>query len=351
MDLHVTGGWLVRRFCAAHSSPRPPIGREAVDSGSWPLEHGVRVMDRTSAAAECGSINSNETACASAMVARTTGQHRPPPKVVAALRTVGESQASASEKALLRAMLQWWNPQTGELWPSVGTLADSTGFSQRGVQKILRRLQEMGVVAVVQASRGGRGARGQGLTNRYLLKLHQLPMRSGAPASAAPLLDARAQRTEAVNPEPRALQPRTVVRINPERRSDEPTIGKTPIEPSMQPRRELQLPAGGCLDGSERSLRATLVRCGVRGANLETLATSTGLTSQAVEAELRDIQRDGSARNPAAVLVARLSQRTGTTLKSRPPLEQSTLSVVAKLEQMRRQLRGQASGDARAVVS
>jgi len=274
------------------------------------------------------------------------GARRQPPKVVAALRTVGESLASASEKALLRAMLQWWNPQTGELWPSIGTLAASTGFTQRGVQKILRRLQQMRVVELVQASKGGRSIRGKGLTNRYLLRLHQLPMRAEAmelPSKPGPALQQ--------NPEPRAAQPRTMQRMNPEQRSDEPSIGKRQEELPMKPRQFLQSLEVGCLDASDKTLRSTLVRCGVRGANLETLAAATGLTSQAVETELRDIQRDGSARNPAAVLVARLSQRTGTTLKSRPPLEQATLTIVAKLEQMRRQLRAQTDSGARPLMS
>lgn len=92
------------------------------------------------------------------------------------------------------------------------------------------------------------------------------------------------------------------------------------------------------MDGAP-SLQATLAARGVRGHVLERLATSPALTPAIVEEEWRAIAERRDVRNRAAVLVSRLSQRANVELRRSPPLNKSMLSVVAKLEQLRR-LRG-----------
>lgn len=87
------------------------------------------------------------------------------------------------------------------------------------------------------------------------------------------------------------------------------------------------------------SLRASLANRGVRGHVLDTLANSSSLTPAMVEEEWRAIAERRDVRNRAAVLVSRLSQRANIELRKSPPLNASMLSVVAKLEQLRR-LRG-----------
>jgi hypothetical protein len=223
-------------------------------------------------------------------------------------------------------MLQWWNPNSGELWPSIATLANSTGFTERGVQKILRRLEACGVVNTTIHSRGGRTRGGMGATNRFVLSLDRLPRRE--PVHDQP------------NPEPCSSEPRTAFLMNPEQHSPEPSIRNTPPEPPIAAAKlnEIFSSQGG-MDGqtsAHSTVRASLFACGVRGQNLDILATSDGLTTELVAREYRDIRRDVRTRNIAAVLVARLAKHCGITLACAPPLKRSTLSVIEKIEQLRR---------------
>lgn len=89
------------------------------------------------------------------------------------------------------------------------------------------------------------------------------------------------------------------------------------------------------MDGAS-TVRATLANRGVRGHVLDRLANAALLTPAIVEEEWRAIATCRDVRNPAAVLVSRLSQRARVELHRSPPLNSSMLSVVAKLEQLRR---------------
>ena len=70
----------------------------------------------------------------------------------------------APEKAVLKE-LAWFANDAGEnTWPSVRYQAERTGFSRRGVQKILRRLEGKGAIEAIGSRLGGRHR-----TTRYRL--------------------------------------------------------------------------------------------------------------------------------------------------------------------------------------
>lgn len=257
------------------------------------------------------------------------------PRHVAALGLVSRSTLNAGEKALLHAMIEWWNPATNELWPSIATLARATSYTDRGVQRIVRRLVDAGVVELAAASTGGHGH-----TNRYRLRLDRLTPRHAIPVTRSP----SAPGSTGPIPDPRSAQPRPTTSHNPDRRSDEPSIRNPSREPAIgEPLAQQAIEretssTGGCMDGAP-SLRATLASRGVRGHVLDTLARVPSLTPAIVEAEWRAIAGRRDVRNHAAVLVSRLSQRSNIDLRRSPHLTASMRSVVSKLEQLRR-LRG-----------
>jgi hypothetical protein len=113
------------------------------------------------------------------------------------------------------------------------------------VQKIIRRLEVLGVVLLAKRSFGGRLTSRKGVTNMYELHLERLSNATEVGASKAAANDSpanesckgitperRSSLSTVVNPEPRSAQPRTAMPINPERRSDEPSIGNLPEEPT-----------------------------------------------------------------------------------------------------------------------
>ena len=55
--------------------------------------------------------------------------------------------------------------------------------------------------------------------------------------------------------------------------------------------------------------------------------------------EARDIQRDHSTRNIAAVRVSRLALKAGIELNRRPVLDAKSLGAVAQIEALRRRVR------------
>lgn len=71
------------------------------------------------------------------------------------------------EKFLLLAMADHADDDGGDIFPSVGRLAWKTGDSSRNVRRLLRRLEQRGVL-IVEAPGGGRSKRtGLGFTTRY----------------------------------------------------------------------------------------------------------------------------------------------------------------------------------------
>lgn len=246
------------------------------------------------------------------------------PLLVRVLKAVGGCGLSSSEKTLVRAMLQWWNPKTGQLWPSVGSLAEATGFSARGVQKILRRLEAAGVLERVVASKGGSTADRRGLTNRFLLRLEALPEREGA-----------APRTEGVgHPEPRSHKPTIQELPRGRDHSGERARGDVFVRAEKKCMGAPEPTATPRVDPT--SVLGALIVAGVRGTMLRALAASPVLTPELIAREARDVARDRRARNIPAILVSRLAEIAGVDVPKRPELDAKQMDVVAKIEQLRR---------------
>lgn len=74
-----------------------------------------------------------------------------------------------STKAVLKEMA-WFADDVGEnIWPSVQTLANRTGLSRKGVQKLLRELEQVGAIQALGSRLGGRGR-----TTRYRIDFRWL---------------------------------------------------------------------------------------------------------------------------------------------------------------------------------
>lgn len=79
-------------------------------------------------------------------------------------------------KLLAFVLADYANPEGDDIFPSVATLAEQVGVSERTVQRHLERLQEIGFIKRVGNSRGGamrKDASGKrrGRTNRYRIDL------------------------------------------------------------------------------------------------------------------------------------------------------------------------------------
>lgn len=79
-------------------------------------------------------------------------------------------------KLLAFVLADYANPEGDDIFPSIATLADQVGVSERTVQRHLERLQEIGFIKRVGNSRGGamrKDASGKrrGRTNRYRIDL------------------------------------------------------------------------------------------------------------------------------------------------------------------------------------
>ncbi len=81
----------------------------------------------------------------------------PPPTFVAMLDRINSLPTDgAAERAAVLAALRWIN-RAGELWPSLNNWARLAGLKARSLRRVLRRLEERGIVVVVKASAGGTG--------------------------------------------------------------------------------------------------------------------------------------------------------------------------------------------------
>lgn len=79
-------------------------------------------------------------------------------------------------KLLAMCLADYANPEGDDIFPSIGTLADHVGVSERTVQRHIGRLIKIGFIRQVGNSRGGsmrKGADGErrGRTNRYRIDL------------------------------------------------------------------------------------------------------------------------------------------------------------------------------------
>lgn len=107
-------------------------------------------------------------------------KERAPPPWTEALKCIGLSDRSPVERDVLRTMIQWWNPQTGQLYPTVESIASQSGRAAGTVRRVLRELEKAGVVEVVKRSKGGIDAHGHGKGHLMRLHLGKLNPRPGS---------------------------------------------------------------------------------------------------------------------------------------------------------------------------
>jgi hypothetical protein len=124
---------------------------------------------------------------------------------------VFESELPAMEKFVLLAMADHARDDGSGCYPSVATLARKTSLSDRGVQKLIRRLESRGLLAAKGKSRGGRG-----LTVEYDITLEKGEQRSGfrngkGEQQCAKRVNGSAEKGERGSPESsRTLEPEPV---------------------------------------------------------------------------------------------------------------------------------------------
>lgn len=110
------------------------------------------------------------------------------------------SESEGAARLVLLAIADCANAPGMDAWPSMAEICRKTRLSERGVQKAIGKLVEIGELEV------SRGA-GRGRTNRYRIVMETPnPVRGSKP----------------VNPEPRSPEPRSPEHSSPERRSRNP---------------------------------------------------------------------------------------------------------------------------------
>lgn len=140
------------------------------------------------------------------------------------------SQAKGAERLVLLAIADCANAAGYDAWPSMTELCRKTRLSERGVQKAIRRLEEMGELQVLANA-------GRGRTNRYRVVMEtpnevrgledQKP-RTGDGVKEGENPEPRTPRTEFA-PEPGSPKTPNLVRETPNEVHPEPS------EPSVEP--------------------------------------------------------------------------------------------------------------------
>jgi Helix-turn-helix domain len=102
------------------------------------------------------------------------------------------------------------------VWPSVPTLAEDSAMTDRAVQKILRRLEDKGVIVCEIRSKGGRGK-----SSRWRLIVNTETVNDGTPFTEPERVNHGAR-----NGEPRSTKPRTAV--HPKKIEEEGRRGDAP---------------------------------------------------------------------------------------------------------------------------
>ncbi len=88
-------------------------------------------------------------------------------------RLIAEADLPSTEKLVLFVLagfVDWGADGDGTAFPGVGTLAGRCGLTRKGVQLVLRRLRERGVLSDLTDRRGGRAANGRPKT--CVIQLH-----------------------------------------------------------------------------------------------------------------------------------------------------------------------------------
>lgn len=128
------------------------------------------------------------------------------------------SQSKGAERLVLLAIADCANASGHDAWPSMTELCRKTRLSERGVQKAIRRLEEMGELRVTKNA-------GRGRTNRYQIVM-ETPNEVQGSEGQNP--EPRTPRTEFA-PEPGSPQTPNLVRETPNEVHPEPS------EPSGEP--------------------------------------------------------------------------------------------------------------------
>lgn len=274
-----------------------------------------------------------------------------------ASRLIGASRLDRNAKSVLRALLQWWNPKTGELWPSMRSIAEATGFTVRGVQKIIRRLEASGVL-IEQREPTSCVRRGAAMRTKVFRidfsSINPLPgdtnssnVTNASPPCEKAEMGMNCRETILKNDnfsfegERGTAAPRTTEPANPERGSSEACKSELSKETLNDRHGGTQATTSsvGCLDAMTPALarRHELVRCGVRGRILLELSNSDAITLELIRQELSATKRDRTCRNISAVLVSRLASIAGIELHKRRILNPEQRRFQELIERRRRE--------------
>ena len=280
---------------------------------------------------------------------------KPRPWRVLASEAIERLSLSCPESAVMNALLNWTNQEDLTCYPSVPRIARRARLTDRGVRKILRRLEDKGAIVALIKSKGGRRADGRGKSSTYRLMLPGIGNEPNPERSAG--LDATLHDRQPGTPR---ASTRNASATNPERRSG---------EASMHPSREVPSqaspiarvgadPNGNTFDDrmhacpgprqdthEPKRLRSVLAACGIKGTNLERLAASENLTPEHVVSTRNRLAASGRCRDLAAVLTKVLEDDAGIDLNVAHSLPAATIAAHAFIEQLRRNQKrlGQAS--------
>lgn len=269
-----------------------------------------------------------------------------PQRFVDRYRAIAPATLPATWKAVLWALLDFADAETGECWPSVETLAQTAGLKPRATRGLLRKLEEAKLVEYITRSKGGLRPSGRGYPHRLRLNLEPLvavgsrELNPAPDAGFIPAPDA---------PDPGTGRPATrhAATPNPAPRADKPSM-HPPREPPKEPQTVIasavecvDAPSPTAAPSASTDTRELLFELGVRGANLDRLARCSALTPEVVRREADAIRTGGGhVRNFAAVIVTRLNDLTGVA-RPRPHSMSSALRTeVARLEEAVRRRRG-----------
>ncbi len=250
-----------------------------------------------------------------------SGPQRPLTGPLRWFRAVANCSLGKYEKLVLYAVGPHLNWKTWECRPSMRTVARNAGLTERGVGKVISRLESLGVLRFVNRSVGGAG-------RTHVLAADPENLETVNPEPRSDL------RATGECPEPRTPAPRTPNPVpktpNPVRRN-RPSIHNTPHEQTIHsPEMEACASARPWMDGSGTA-KDTLLACRVAGPILEALVATPAITAEEVRREWQSVNTDRRVRNPTAVLVHRLVKRHGVVVASRrsiaPDLQMQSDSI------------------------
>jgi Fe2+ or Zn2+ uptake regulation protein len=274
-----------------------------------------------------------------------------------ALERIRRSDLTGAPYRTLRAMIEWWNADTGLLWPSIGVIAEGARLDRGTVRRALRQLEAAGVVEYAKRSSGRKA---------HVFRLHLDRLNPCAARGSRNDPDPRATHRSAVcnacatsvHPAASAQETRAQRTSNPGAAHEKPSIhpqGKEQINhgasSSAPGNGWMEQPPDGQRGGDETAaLRAALAANGVKGAMLDRLSSCGRLTAAEVCREAADVRRDPGVRNLTAVLVPRLARLAGIEMRQGPRLDANQRAAIGRIEHLKRH-RGPSGSDHAAGLS